>query len=285
MTYEGNGNHYWDTTFNLRVPFRPNSNGQYKVQINEAAIKNNEATLNANEDYYEFKIFVSGDPQPRTLRFTCNADIYTYRLRSILSILNLLDSTNASWKALNFTPGGNWMINVGSDPDDPSSYISIVYNMANPISEEISGAFNVSIGFPASSGLDIDDVYRVEMSYSNNWAYILNNMNLSWAGTKNGDSFVFTFYNLRLNGPYMYILDTPLTATSPTYNANNQGYNIVALTYNTSQVHNSVIQMCSSMECVTNDLSNFRLRLLNDQYDPVHILEPLYVQISISNEG
>ena len=41
--------------------------------------------------------------------------------------------------------------------------------------------------------------------------------------------------------------------------------------------------MCSSMELVTNDLSNFRIELVNDQLEHVKIKTPLYLQITVSN--
>lgn len=281
MSYEGNGNHYWDTTFNLRVPFKPNSNGQYKVQINEAAVKNNEATLVGDLDYYELTIYVNGETTPRTLRFTCNKNIYTYRIIDIDKVMSLLDSTSDDFDNLKMTNTGTWIID-GEDVN--SSYVTISVEVSDSGGRDSTGQYNINIEFPASSGIR-GNINRVDFNYSNNWAYILNNMNTNVPGSKDGNKFTFSFYNIRLNGPYMYVLDTPLTAVAPTYNVNNQGYNIVALTYNTSQIHNSCIQMCSSMECVTNDLSNFRIRLLNDQYDPVKIREPIYVQITVSNEG
>lgn len=42
--------------------------------------------------------------------------------------------------------------------------------------------------------------------------------------------------------------------------------------------------MCSSMEVVSNDLSNLRIELVNDQYEQVLIKSPMYIQITVSNE-
>ena len=141
----------------------------------------------------------------------------------------------------------------------------------------------------AGSGINPDYVHHVDMNYSSNWAYILNNMNLNIHGNiveRSGTKgFEFEFYNLRIKGPYFYVLETPLLATIPTYNADNNGYNIVAMSYNEAEHHNSLIRMCSSMEIVTNDLSNFRVRLLNDQWEVVRIHEPLNVWITVTNEG
>ena len=98
MTYEGDGNHYYDTTFNLRVPFRPNSNGQYKVTFNEIMFRNNEATLLKDVD--KLRIFTYtrneaeklNDPVDVTPYGTTEKagialkkDIYTYYGRADLS--------------------------------------------------------------------------------------------------------------------------------------------------------------------------------------------------------
>ena len=80
------------------------------------------------------------------------------------------------------------------------------------------------------------------------------------------------------------MLKTPLRATSTTYNAANQGYNVVAGVYNQAAYHNSLIQMPSSMEVVANDLSNLRVELVNDQYEHVKIRCPMYIHLTVSNE-
>lgn len=38
------------------------------------------------------------------------------------------------------------------------------------------------------------------------------------------------------------------------------------------------------MEVVSNDLSNLRIELVNDQYEQVLIKSPMYIQITVSNE-
>lgn len=38
------------------------------------------------------------------------------------------------------------------------------------------------------------------------------------------------------------------------------------------------------MQGKVNSLANFRVRLLNDEFQPIKIRSPLYVQVTISNE-
>ena len=287
-TYESGNNHYYDTTFNLKVPFKTNSNGVYKITINEVMFKNNEATLLKGTDYYTVKVyFVAADGTRResTVKFTMNQDIFHYSRSSfgatsyndIVKIMKgdpvYLDITGNEYNANPIIKSLHY-IDASDGLDTTIAYTTQKCGIA----VEFTAAF-----------LMLANIYRVELSYTDNFGYVFNNMNLTLAGEKKShgtvDSYDFMFYNLRLMGPYLYVLDTPLHATVNTYNANNQGYNIVALSYNTSDSHNSLIQMCSSMETTTNDLSNFRIRLLNDQYSPVRIFEPVYLQITVSNEG
>ena len=94
----------------------------------------------------------------------------------------------------------------------------------------------------------------------------------------------FQFCNLRIGGPYLYILDMPtLKADVMTMNELNQSYNITGMVKNTADNHNENIQFISSMEGWVNSLSNFRVRLLNDEFQPVKIRSPLSVQFTISN--
>ena len=311
-TYEGNGNHYYDTTFNLRAPFSHNSNGQYSVTINEVWFKNNEPTLDKN-DYIDFKIYVKGENEPRVVRFMMLHDIFTYAPSGQKTILDILtDETIFNYMTYEViawpspADGFETLEDIGIDAIAPVIYDE-VNNHYSRTDENEAGRNPVQ--FPVQTSLQIifmrgssyawtNDIRFVEMSYTDNWAYVLNNMNMKLGAKieridveQEGGSTAeqvcatFDFYNLRICGPYIYIIETPLTAVINTYNANNQGYNVVALSYNNAPYHNSTISMSSSMECTTNDLSNFRIRLINDQFETVHIREPIYVQITVKNQG
>ena len=143
------------------------------------------------------------------------------------------------------------------------------------------------------------NVTNVKIHYSWGFVYILNNSNnyilpitddnlkpakpasiSSWNG-----HYLFEFCNLRLGGAYFYVIDMPTVKTDVmTMNENNQCYNIVGCTRNTADNHNENVQFISSMMGDIDSLSNFRVRLLNDNFEPVRIRSPLYIQITISNE-
>ena len=100
-----------------------------------------------------------------------------------------------------------------------------------------------------------------------------------------GNKYRFNFVNPRFCGAYIYLVDTsPLQSEMTTLNANNQAYNITCLSYNSSNYHGMVIQGSSSMRTKTKDLSNLRIRLFNDQFDLVKINEPLYIQLTVTND-
>ena len=77
---DGKTNKLYDSTFRLRPPFKPNSNGQYKITINECLFQNNEPTLMKDHDYLEFSIYKNGVKDPIINRFTITEDIFTVNL-------------------------------------------------------------------------------------------------------------------------------------------------------------------------------------------------------------
>ena len=270
---DGKTNKLYDSTFRLRPPFKPNSNGQYKVTINECLFQNNEATLVKDKDYLQFVIY--DKTGTNICEFTINRNIYTFDKNDQVKAINAVKYSDSATD--------NYLERGG----DPYIKQISIYNTEtnNPLTDTFSQNFHISISF--TDPTKFADVAKVGLLTSTNYGYLLNDLRASEIlgekdTTKN--CFNFYFHNPRLGGPYLYVLKTPLQATVPTYNAINQAYNIVACTYNPNGLHNTNIQMCSSMEVVTNDLSNFRIALVNDQYEPVEINTPIYLQITVSND-
>ena len=276
---DGKTNKLYDSTFRLRPPFKPNSNGNYKVTINECLFQNNEPTLIKGVDYMEFTIYMK-DGNKYSNKFVVNKDLYTFDNKCIDQVL----------KSLNFSYLAN--TNISSEVSNIMAiYIDEIslYNSENekPITADYyTQNVTMKVRFNDTTAYSINDVSKLSLKTTTNYAYLLNNMNAEIFGELNsdGDGFDFHFHNLRLGGPYLYVLKTPLQASVQTYNAKNQGYNVVACCYNSNGYHNSNTQMCSSMEVVTDNLSDFRIELVNDQYEPVKVHTPLYLQITVSNE-
>ena len=282
---DGKTNKLYDSTFRLRPPFKPNSNGQYKVTINECLFQNNEPTLMKDVDYMEFIVYMkNGDYLD--LKYMVNKDLYTFDKNSIPLMMKYitfdLDSTKDYH--FSFTKVGSKGTNLAAvkkislyDSDNPNKLLDADYYSQN---------IKMSLKFLYFGTAKFSDISKVVLKTSTNYSYLLNDLRTEIIGEEDStnECFNFYFHNLRLGGPYLYVLKTPLQATVPTYNSLNQGYNVVACTYNPNGYHNSNIQMCSSMEVVTNDLSNFRIELVNDQYEPIRLNTPIYLQITVSNE-
>lgn len=275
MTYDdGKSNKFYDSTFRIRPPFRPNSNGQYKITINECLFNNNEETLIKNNDYIQFSIKI--DDEIIIEKFVINKDIFTNNNRDDIKIINSLQyiPTNIN-NFLNKTINNNIISQIKIFDENDNEYGDYNSTLKSEVKMKIS----------INSSINILNIESISMIYSTNYGYLLNNLRATeLTGIKNNDNFEFDFYNLRLGGPYLYLLKTPLLSIVPTYNENNQGYNVMACVYNTLGYHNQIIQMCSSMEVVANDLSNLRIELVNDQFEKINLKSPIYIQITISNE-
>lgn len=269
---DGKTNKLYDSTFRLRPPFKPNSNGQYKITINECLFQNNEPTLMKDVDYLEFSIYKT-DGSKIINRFTITEDIFTFEKDDQIKVID----------ALNY-PTKSKLNNSGSEITQISLYSPELTSAGSYATLNSKKYFTQHFMIGVFMADSLDKYSKISLKTSTNFGYLFNDLRTEIIGEKSTNSFIFNFHNPRLGGPYLYVLKTPLQATVPTYNSLNQGYNVVACTYNPNGYHNSNVQMCSSMEVVSNDLSNFRIELVNDQYEPVKINTPIYLQITVSNE-
>ena len=282
---DGKTNKLYDSTFRLRPPFKPNSNGQYKVTINECLFLNNEPTLMKDVDYIEFIVYMkNGDYSD--IKYVVYKDLYTFDDKSKPLMLKYItyDDDSRTDYYFRLTVVDSKGTNIAGvkkitlyDSDNPDKDLTADYYSQN---------IKMSLKFLYNGTAKFSDISKVVLKTSTNYSYLLNDLRTEIIGEEDStnEEFNFYFHNLRLGGPYLYVLKTPLQATVPTYNSLNQGYNVVACTYNPNGFHNQNVQMCSSMEVVTNDLSNFRIELVNDQYEPIRINTPIYLQITVSNE-
>ena len=87
---DGKTNKLYDSTFRLRPPFKPNSNGQYKITINECLFQNNEPTLMKDVDYMEFSIYKT-DGSKIINRFTITEDIFTFEKDDQIKVIQQIN--------------------------------------------------------------------------------------------------------------------------------------------------------------------------------------------------
>lgn len=283
---DGKTNKFHDSTFRLRPPFKPNANGQYKVTINECLFENNEPTLAKDVDW--FKITVHKTDGTSTVdTFTIIKDIFTNSIDDDKKIIQVFTSSA--------TGPYTTMVRHESTSDPKAVYSTDLFNTDTedaytPATSTLG--ISMTLRVRLAEAILLADVKNIELTYSTNFGYLFNDLRVSpitaepydASTTHNHVGAKFNFINPNRGGPILYILKTPLKATAPTYNAVNQGYNIVACAYNQADFHNSLTQLPSSMEVVCNDLSNLRIELVNDQYEHVKIRSPMYLHITVSNE-
>lgn len=293
MTHDDHrSNRLHDTTFNLRVPFRPNSRGAYRVTLNEVLFNNTEALVE-KDDYYQFTIDVEGQPTSKIFRYNVIKDLFIYNRNGseLGTVFQLLcDTASKRNDYIHDEIPDKWKLEYSLVKSDGTDY--------DGKSSGIETVFWMRIKRLTLDGRDVTkDITKATLQASENFCYLFNELFISKLPAEKDDEkppsiadddlktgLFFQFYNMRLSGCYLYVINCPSIKTEvPTYNENNQGYSISALAYNLSDYHNAIIQGVSSMEGWTNDLSNFRIQLLNDQWNPVNLKSPIYVQITVDN--
>lgn len=321
LTREEGNNHFWDSSFALRVPFRGNSNGEYKITVTEALFNNTEPLVSKG-DWYQFAVYneEGGEKYRNIWKVTMKKDIYLYR------------QSGAEWAAVILLLKGQYGKDEHAAQDQSTDYEGLeryrekwvaatadkpahwekdttgwLWEMTYVLTNENGTGYTASnrgvnpivyyelkdIKKP-DNATPLPNISKAEMSYSWGFAYVLNNSNsvvnmvtdddMKPAGGTAGH-YYFEFCNLRLGGPYGYILATPTVKTTVlTQNEANQAYSIVGYVKNTADNHNENVQFISAMEGHVNSLSNFRVQLLKDNFEPVKIRSPLYINLTVSNE-
>ena len=299
LTYESGNNKFYDCSFTLRPTFKANSKGQYKITVNEALFNNTEPFVN-KDDYIDF-IVETDIGRVFTYRIYVKKDYYLYRQGGAewSAVIDLLNGTNSNYteiRRLRKEKDGTI-----SEISDASFTLKIeLRNDNGTVFTASNRGVNPLMYYDVSNiKIPTGTVTNVKIHYSWGFVYILNNSNnyilpitddnlkpaLPDKITSWDDHYLFEFCNIRLGGAYFYIIDMPTVKTDVmTMNENNQCYNIVGCTRNTADNHNENVQFISSMMGDIDSLSNFRVRLLNDNFEPVRIRSPLYIQITISNE-
>ena len=322
-TREDGNNHYWDTSFQLRPTFKGNSFGQYKVTINEAMFQNTEPLI-MKDDYYQFEIYTTAAGNKKykyVWKTVMRKDFYLYRQggaewklvsQMLTGTLKNLDGESYKYtyqqtfrtryeSTYADSQWSDWKLDETYAASDTSFNMSV-----NIVDEDYNNYNGRNAGVYPIMYFDISNIVLLEgtfdsirMTYSWGYCYILNNTNLySYPITDNNmkpknsnpafdytGHYYFEFCNIRIGGPYLYILDVPTVKVDVmTMNEANQGFNIVGHVTNTANNHNENVQFISSMEGKVNALSNFRIRLLNDNFEPVKIRSPLTILLTVSGD-
>ena len=311
LTYEKNGNHYYDTTFSIPLDFKPNARGLYNVEINEVLFKNDEFLLEKGKDYLNFDV-ETYDGTLCSYRYTLKENIISTpdarNFKKIYSILKCEDTYLTKTRDTVAIPDLTVKLyqmdtTATGDGTDTGKLKEVDANTSTPIPYL---ALGVMVGDPTNA--DATDEAKaktskiISLTASNNFLYMFKNLfkdidlkeRLEYMpdakiGTETDPHYniinrrYFEIFNLKRSGPVVFILDTNIKANTPTINENGQVYNIMAKTYNLADEHNSIQQMNSTMRGTVKDLTNLRIRLLNDFFEPVKIFNPVSIGLTISN--
>lgn len=96
-------------------------------------------------------------------------------------------------------------------------------------------------------------------------------------------STVNSIYIPRCNfaGPQLILLNSSAQTTCPISNEYARQFNTCALSYNTNEDTNSLVQMTSNVELTMKNTNEFRVWLTDNYGEPIKIQSPIYVQVTV----
>ncbi len=316
LTFRQGSNNFYDSTFSVPLNFKPNARGLYNVQINEVIFHNNEEVLKKNDDWIKYTVYWSDDtitknpdgsvvhshpPSSRIYKMKTNV-LSTQRAPNDQKIIAALSLADAA-----VTATGLWQNNRGDEDAITGMSIELYEptisndtKIENGNSKRVTSVVDYMVMKVKISGPNPDGnkVKGISIQASNNFLYMFGNLFNEWTGTETPEYMEFTagdcaerknnvryfeLHNLRRSGPFVYVVDTNINTPVKTINENGQTYNVMARSYNTATYHNEIIQCNSTMTGTVKDLTNLRIRILNDFMEPLNIHNPVYVNLTVSN--
>lgn len=135
------------------------------------------------------------------------------------------------------------------------------------------------LAFKSETAAVLKNQFMVETSV--NIGYIMNNIALVQYAEQYRGEWVINWPVTRMMGPYMYIVTTNLIPLVPTINEEGKKFNMTLLTYNTTGETADTVQMASTMQCITSNITTLRVKLIDDQGRPVELTSPMYIQLTV----
>lgn len=98
-----------------------------------------------------------------------------------------------------------------------------------------------------------------------------------------GFDISYSIYIPRCNfaGPQLILFNSSAQTTCPISNEYAKQFNTCALSYNTNEDTNSLIQMTSNVELTMKNTNEFRVWLTDNYGEPIKIQSPIYVQVTV----
>ena len=306
LTFRQGSNNFYDSTFSVPLNFKPNARGLYNVQINEVIFHNNEEVLKKDTDWIKYTVYWTDGHAPTSITYRPKSNILsTQRAPNDQKIINVL-----KMDADTMDPGAGFVDNRTVADGDVLTKISVglyIPEVDKTTKKETGDSddelkqlqdymvMRVELVGPVTANI----VERITIQASNNFLYMFGNLFNEWTGASLPEYFTFNagdacadedqlvkyfeLHNLRRSGPFVYVVDTNINTPVKTINENGQTYNVMARSYNTATYHNEIIQCNSTMTGTVKDLTNLRIRILNDFMEPLNIHNPVYVNLTVSN--
>lgn len=246
---EGN-NRFADCYFPLRTNLPPGAHGLYKVTINEIMFNCTQPAF-LTSDYLRIRV------ENQTITIRPIADIYPETLQGPQAFAEALmpdvgeliveDAENELLLALHIDNNFIFGINYVNYQNNQLG----LWNLMNvPITLEMSGGFYHYFNYPAQSITLQPEEQRV-------------------------------FRGIYANGPIFYLAETGARPTVNTRNNANHQFNAVGIFYNYNTEFRSFVQMSGTMQLIMSNVSNFRLRIVDDAGRIVQLRSPVFCHLTI----
>lgn len=243
LTYskESEGQYFNDCSFSIATDIPPGPTGQYEVIFNEMLFQHSHPILTP-DDYIDINI----------------TDVGGYRISGVPKKFFKLDQTE-------FINIFNTLLTTANCPLQFTA---------------LHGSVNgVVLGYPANTATSSMHEFTIQTSI--NIGYILNNINKTIYSSEALGYHYIEFPLLRFAGPFVYMVNTNLTPLVPTLNEAGKKFNMTLMTYNTTNGSGDLVQMASTMQCITSNITSLRIKLIDDQGRDVKLTSPIYIQMTV----
>lgn len=255
---EGN-NEFADCYFPLRTNLPPGAHGLYKVTINEIMFNCTQPAF-IPTDYLRFKFEAIGIEGPVECKISCVRDVYPESIAIGLALFA---------DAQNFVVDNGFELVVQGDANDQ---LTLWRGGDMWFTFDFSAATNNQIT------LRNNHISTLQVEMSGGFYHFFNYPS-QYITFGSGQSRIFR--GVYFNGPIFYLAETGARPTVNTRNNANHQFNAVGIFYNYNTEFRSFVQMSGTMQLIMSNVSNFRLRIVDDAGRVVRLRSPVFCHLTI----
>lgn len=305
MTYQSGINTFYNCKLPMKVNIPSGDFGIYKVTVNEVLFRTDMNLLDA-DDYIDFTfndplLIMDDSTTPETLiakiklpsvrisinswtKYIENLHINYLNVDMLVEILNQMIQSNTEILYRDSIAGVKvYLKNILQVSKQKLAGVGLYFSLqdfsidGNTYIKSSETSFNIS-------------------NCSTNFRHILPPLQTTTVMTSTKNTF-FNFdqdakkiikqcesiYIPRCNfaGPQLILFNSSAQTTCPISNEYAKQFNTCALSYNTNEDTNSLIQMTSNVELTMKNTNEFRVWLTDNYGEPIKIQSPIYVQVTV----